>query len=636
MATYANVLDEVLDITNREFFASLSTFVTKRNTNVFVDHASSTAHCSLIHPYNPWSGYQIGLGAKFLPDILNYPLDEEVPDINVYNVYQKLARSYYGLVQHEIAHILFTDFNTFVHLMELLQQKTSPQFVMMFKVISNIIEDYYIEYSLAQRKTFKTFLVPELNKTVFSAKAWKERYMADIETSDPFSQFVNFLPFYFSNPKVITFYPLLFSKLRKQLKRGFKYAYASDDGELRLRRTLALAVDLFKFFQNDNHKFDFDKIYNGYQDEDLDNDEQDLMKQPSNGANVESPYGDFGIEANDIKGKGEAEAPGELNTFLDAEDPISENRATKAEHKLTGGSGDEDDDESEATDLNFDPRNNQSRFNTSHKYEDKRSEFINASRAQTERLYEQHHSTVADIIEEIIDVIQDLKRTNYHRYESGYMQGKKIKPSKLHNPATYKIMQRKIPKRKQADLTFTFMIDISASMGYQKRREAIRAYIAFQEACHFLDIPTSAYFFVANNMTRTFLIKDFTDEYEDVKDFICNMHLDTAVSRTQEFNGGNIDEDNITIVGNSVLNLFPRKDNVMIVLSDGQTCGSVPNLTRTVKQLTKRGMEMFAVGLLSDAVKYSYPRYLIINDPSDMAQLPNFLGEYLIDSYFKN
>jgi cobalamin biosynthesis protein CobT len=57
----------------------------------------------------------------------------------------------------------------------------------------------------------------------------------------------------------------------------------------------------------------------------------------------------------------------------------------------------------------------------------------------------------------------------------------------------------------------------------------------------------------------------------------------------------------------------------MIVLSDGEPCcaagkGLGAHLKKTVKEVTKSGVEVIGIGIQTASVKAFYPKHLVLND----------------------
>jgi cobaltochelatase CobT len=96
-----------------------------------------------------------------------------------------------------------------------------------------------------------------------------------------------------------------------------------------------------------------------------------------------------------------------------------------------------------------------------------------------------------------------------------------------------------------------------------------------------------------------------------------------AALATPKFMCQNIDGECVEIAG---LRLEQRKEKrrIMIVLSDGYPAGSAnsntlnAHLKRVVKNMPKRGVEVFGIGIASDAVKKFYPQHCVIHDVNEL------------------
>ena len=84
-----------------------------------------------------------------------------------------------------------------------------------------------------------------------------------------------------------------------------------------------------------------------------------------------------------------------------------------------------------------------------------------------------------------------------------------------------------------------------------------------------------------------------------------------------------------------------EKRRILIVLSDGQpvfVCnyvrGPQGHLIETIETVQQHGgVELVGIGIQSDAVKYYYPRYVVVNDLSDLAgEAIDQLGQILLNN----
>ncbi|HEY8364076.1 MAG TPA: hypothetical protein VIK84_00770, partial [Haloplasmataceae bacterium] len=73
-----------------------------------------------------------------------------------------------------------------------------------------------------------------------------------------------------------------------------------------------------------------------------------------------------------------------------------------------------------------------------------------------------------------------------------------------------------------------------------------------------------------------------------------------------------------------------HKDRLMIVLSDGLTCGSVKALTELTNRILSEGTLILGIGLCTDEVKESYKHHFILSSDKDLQLLPKFLGDTLV------
>ena len=57
-----------------------------------------------------------------------------------------------------------------------------------------------------------------------------------------------------------------------------------------------------------------------------------------------------------------------------------------------------------------------------------------------------------------------------------------------------------------------------------------------------------------------------------------------------------------------------RKDKVLIVISDGATCGSWKDLQITAENIEARGVTMLGIGIFDDNVRRIYKNHVILRE----------------------
>ena len=135
-------------------------------------------------------------------------------------------------------------------------------------------------------------------------------------------------------------------------------------------------------------------------------------------------------------------------------------------------------------------------------------------------------------------------------------------------------------------------------------------------------------------MNYTIRMKRFEDSFDDAKDFLGITDYDVY--------GHYIDDDNLQglqFCGNEdEVNLYyiwkefqrnKHKDKLIIVISDGETCGSSDTLRKLVKEIEASGISIMGLGIQSRAVASLYTNYKLFDTKESLDGLPEFLTSTL-------
>ena len=214
-----------------------------------------------------------------------------------------------------------------------------------------------------------------------------------------------------------------------------------------------------------------------------------------------------------------------------------------------------------------------------------------------------------------------------------YQMSGKLDSSTFYKKGNYKIFKKRNAPALVADLVIAFAVDLSGSTKGEKARLAGIALIALCEALNRLHIPFSVDAFTEANAAVTISLKDYNESYDSVK---TNMTLFTEQFRCRELSTwcGNIDEINLQYISQNLMDR-PEKDKVLIVISDGATCGSWKDLKQTAENIENRGVTVLGIGLFDDNVKDIYKNHVILKTRKDLEGLGSFLNKYLIGKIFK-
>ena len=129
-------------------------------------------------------------------------------------------------------------------------------------------------------------------------------------------------------------------------------------------------------------------------------------------------------------------------------------------------------------------------------------------------------------------------------------------------------------------------------------------------------------------------MKRFEDSFDDAKDFlgitdydVYDHYIDDDNLKHLQF-CGNEDEVNLYYLWKE----FQRnkhKDKLIIVISDGETCGNSETLRKLVKEIEAGGISILGLGIQSRAVSNLYTHYKLFDTKESLDSLPEFLTSTL-------
>jgi Mg-chelatase subunit ChlD len=211
-------------------------------------------------------------------------------------------------------------------------------------------------------------------------------------------------------------------------------------------------------------------------------------------------------------------------------------------------------------------------------------------------------------------------------YNAGYKSGS------LHKKAVYRVAmptsgdgeaQKKIFRRREEkdilDCAVSLVVDASGSMDGHKY---IHASVAAALMCNVFDralrIPCEIHTFSTGGKLgqNVFgLIKDFAGK-------ITNQQLKDRFGSFARYMSGNGDPDAIMFAYRRLLGRHEKR-KVCIVLSDGSPSYAVDGspgrgIVSLVREMEKRGIEVYGVGLCSRDVARYYPKHIVIDDADEL------------------
>lgn len=224
---------------------------------------------------------------------------------------------------------------------------------------------------------------------------------------------------------------------------------------------------------------------------------------------------------------------------------------------------------------------------------------------------------LANKVRKLLQVM--TQAVNIHGQKKGRVSGKSVYRAALKNTGS---AQQKIFKRKEVkydlDVCVSVMIDCSGSMGDEKYTHAVKSGMMLNEAVSKIGVPVEILGFTERS--RAPLHHIFKSFHRSVSQ---DKLMDRMCAGANNM-GSNAD-------GEAILWAYQRltrqtaKRKLLIVLSDGQPAsgrGDADALTKkVVKGIEKRkDVEIYGIGIQSDAVKRYYYHNAVINHPEQLEQ----------------
>lgn len=574
------------------------------------------------------TGYNITLGVGTYKRLKS--LSKPIPFTEYRIVYKDIVEIYLGLFYHELGHTLFTNMGYLAN--KLWNFSTSA--ALFIKHITNLLEDISIEGSMKIRYPKCAYYIDRLDEYLLEDSA--KDYLEEMITNKPEEPetLTAYLMHYCRNTGVIDkVSPLpLWDKHAAFLVKGADLCVQTLDATLRAERQLAYAIQLLKIL---NHQ---EPDEQAVEQPDLDD-----SKMSQEASNFKDKYGKDKKFRNlvtrllessgfteDFRGPRNGMAPQDLEQGTPS---ISETHQATLDYDPNGPAVIDSKEVEISTDFtkdcarmlaNDDPAGNIPHVFMRLKDYKNTSKYLDA--------YNRIVSASSKTIRKITAVIRKMiaqNNTGVSRYK---MTGKFdiTTAVKLNN---YKLFYRQNAASIIADAVFLFMVDCSGSMHNMKARIAGEALIQFCEVLNSLHIPFAVRAFTQSNSAITIGLKEFDEPYRKCK---TNMTLFTEQFNVDKLGTWccNLDERSLKYCSDE-LDKQPQKDKILIVISDGATCGSIKVLREQVNKISSRGTTVLGIGICDDNVTQAYKNHIVLKNIEDLDKLAPFLNNYLVKNIMK-
>lgn len=594
------VVNTFLDISRLTKMSAFITAKTGNSFSVFVDKGSD-CYCG--------NGYRfkgVVLGEEFYASIADRNNNEVIKSIDLKDTFREVGSVYVGAFYHEFFHLMYTDMNRILLYMDNMS-KSKGEIV---KELVNILEDATIERVGTAHYPRTEYYINYLKSIAFEENK-VVKSLNDMIDSEP--------------DKLGTMLAYLLGKLRgvdlKKIHRYKKYEDNKDfiekalseclnqiDPSRRVDQQVAFSLEILKIFDfKDNTMESFDKSFRELLSELADLDVEELTNSAKDFLN--SVIDSINSNSNRMPGK-----PSSLNVFSSDKD---------------NHDGSEDFNRVELTNVAINAMENDVDIN-------RRSHFVKDvskyQRGEYKDIYENIVAHNEQYIRQIVALFKKLKVRNQKEVVRNQFTGKFDLRSSM-RPNSIRYFKREIAPNEESDLAFQIICDMSGSMYGSKAILLGKALIIFCEVLYRLKLPFSVYGFTENGPVYTIKFKDFEDNYKDIKYLLSVFITQNDIPGTSIWSG-NEDEVNISYLFKNFKEKS-YKDKVMLVMSDGMTCGSSTKLRELIKSIEKQNVNVLGIGLKDKHVKEYYSKNIILQTEEDMEGLAPFLNQYLINSMFK-
>lgn len=568
--------------------------------------------------------YRICIGGAFIKNALGLQDRIKASDFNSALV-RDIDRLFRGLYYHEVGHLRYTDMKD-TRVFEYPEEELRP-FV---KKLSNILEDIAMEnFGMAVAFPYTKKYFHFIIKKVFLPTC------ARYEDKEDAGSFLSFLLLKLRCGKEFLGTNKFYSDNEKVLWPMIKDVLTEPNGTERITKTLVLAEWIFKnapfdcrFTTPDDIFIDVDWLTPGKSDPSR------PLKKDEREHSI-----DGGLGRDTGKGSGcSSDDRGQDETDTCSFDP-------KSIDEIASGSDTEDIEET------YDPTNDPAlcdleeisdSFNDvlgcADHYEIIAKQYFVGSDSVTNVLRDRivKYGSLITAIKDAIAVYQSRIKPKYTPgFSNGKLSLKTVIKAKASGVPNAKPFMKKIESQVAPDLAICLVVDNSGSMEGNKSHICTNSSLALAQACELVKVPIEVSCFTEKcNNAITIHIKSFNESLEQSLPYFGLLDSDLCKSYSYDKDEiplffGNIDEVNIYHIWKNFLKC-PHKNKLMIVISDGETCGSSETLRNLVKDIEASGIHVIGLGIQSRAAASIYPDCKTFVSNESLNELPEFMTDLLL------
>lgn len=605
---YTQFKSKVIDINSILLLPGIKLFTT-------YEHSENACYCASTRFDN---SFRITFGGYMLSRSLALP--ERMTMAHAKAMYADANRLYRGVYYHEIGHLKYTDMTCM-----LIPEYKDKAYVGVLHRLFNTLEDIVIErYCMSLRYPYVKKYFNYVQSLLFNEKT-AEKYR---DTDDDFA-FLNYLLLKLRMGKAFTG-TNKFADANPEYLDYTKSVLSEPNGTKRIEKSIIF----FEWLISKGLKINIKDVPK--EAVRFSKGKKSSEDTPKDGASSASSDCDEKLGKGEAKIKGKSapkggEGSGSVTPSEESEESLEDDNL---EDELEGNS--ELDPELSDDDVEASLNDALGSGDYGHEFYTLKN-YITPS-DDTIRLLDEAYEEVSSMSTEVANQIKTFKSRNKPRYEPGYSTGKLHVPSAI-SGTPVNIFKRLNKRDLQPDLAIYLLIDNSGSMYGTRAEIATKASLALSLACSKSNIPFAVSCFTSNYDSAgatcyTYRIKTFKDIFQNVKYMlgVTSYRINSSYvgsGKDIRFFAGNIDEINLYHIGEEYKS-EPYKDKVLIIISDGETCGNKDNLKELASKLEK-DFYIVGIGATTNAPASIYSHSKIFKSLTDLEGLPDYLGEVLLD-----
>lgn len=597
----------------------VSSAVMSPKTTVYMNFDLRSFDC-FCYPTSPGVA-RISLGGLFYKKYLDVPEDVTPKYVDSHgSEYVRLLKATY---YHELAHIIFTPLSC-----KLIKEYKTPDYIPVLHRLFNILEDIFIErYAMSVVYPFTKKYFDYMESKVFTADSYK-----DYEDKDDGLTFLNFLLIKLRMGKKASVKNKFFDDNKKEILDYIDKFLSTKKPTPRVE----VLIEFFEFLLSKGLTFPIMEL------------PKDTLIGEGFGdaAGKSVPAVDTSDAPSDSEGREGAPSthretdPKAFSDEASDEDVTVDDTVIEASDTYSSDS----DLDSKISDKDIDDflTDTVGSADYSHNFVVVREHFNYTDKTLT--LIEKYLDSVSPLSTACATKINVFKSRTRPRFNQGYSSGR------LHVPSAIKgipvnIFERKEDQGLQSDLAISLLLDNSGSMSGRRSEVCTKAALALTVAACKAGIPIEVNAFTADGdytgcICYTYRLKRFQDTLDMCKPYmgIASSAINSTYSKKDKglyykelpTFAGNTDEINVFHVWKEFASCG-HSDKLLIVISDGCTCGSTTNLTSVIKAIEESGIHVIGIGAESTSVKHSYSNYKVFNSIEELAELPAYFGDILLE-----